>query len=67
MRHRGRALPARVRADGDGGLAVALGEPADGVAPGQTAALYRDGRLVAAGTIAVPGSARQRGGGSRVV
>ena len=44
----------RVRADGDGGLGVALGEPADGVAPGQTAALYRDGRLVAAGTIAVP-------------
>jgi tRNA U34 2-thiouridine synthase MnmA/TrmU len=31
---------------------VELDDPADGVAPGQTAALYRDGRLVAAGTIA---------------
>lgn len=51
VRYRGRALPGRVAADGRR-LRVLLDEPADGVAPGQTAALYRDGRLVAAGTIA---------------
>ena len=34
------------------GVRIALDDPADGVAAGQTAALYRDGRLVAAGTIA---------------
>ena len=34
------------------GLRVSLDEAADGVAAGQTAALYRDHQLVAAGTIA---------------
>jgi len=33
-------------------LLVDLAEPADGAAPGQTATIYQDGRLVAAGTIA---------------
>ena len=51
VRYRGRALPGRVRA-GASGLRVSLDEAADGVAAGQTAALYRDHRLVAAGTIA---------------
>jgi tRNA-specific 2-thiouridylase len=53
LRYRGRAL--RGRADlSDGRVGVELADPADGVAPGQTAALYRDGRLVAAGTITDP-------------
>jgi tRNA-uridine 2-sulfurtransferase len=51
VRYRGRPLHGRAAVTG-AGLSVALDDPADGVAPGQTAALYRDGRLVAAGTIA---------------
>ena len=51
LRYRGRPLRGRVVAGGPG-VRIALDDPADGVAPGQTAALYRDGRLVAAGTIA---------------
>jgi tRNA-specific 2-thiouridylase len=54
VRYRGRPLRGRAAAAGDG-VTVDLDDPADGVAPGQTAALYRDGRLVAAGTIAAPG------------
>ncbi len=50
VRYRGRTLGGHARDEG-GGLRIALDDPADGVAPGQTAALYRDGRLVAAGTI----------------
>lgn len=53
VRYRGRALRGRARADA-GRLHVDLLDPADGVAPGQTAAIYRRGRLVAAGTIAAP-------------
>ncbi len=53
VRYRGRALRGRARTDG-GRVHVDLLDPADGVAPGQTAALYRRGRLVAAGTIAPP-------------
>ena len=53
VRYRGRPLRGRAVATA-GGLRVDLDEPADGVAPGQTAALYRDDRLVAAGTIGVP-------------
>jgi tRNA-specific 2-thiouridylase len=52
VRYRGRALAGRAAARPGGALDVVLSEPADGVAPGQTAALYRDGRLVAAGTVA---------------
>ena len=55
VRYRGRALRGRA-AEVPGGLRVELDDPADGVAPGQTAALYRDGRLVAAGTITAPES-----------
>jgi tRNA-uridine 2-sulfurtransferase len=51
VRYRGRALRGCARG-GNGALHVRLDDAADGVAPGQTAALYRDGRLVAAGTIA---------------
>ena len=51
VRYRGRALPGRARAEA-AGLRVSLDVPADGVAAGQTAALYQDHRLVAAGTIA---------------
>jgi tRNA-uridine 2-sulfurtransferase len=54
LRYRGRALAARVSRppNGQSDLVLELTDPADGVAPGQTAALYRDGSLVAAGTIA---------------
>jgi tRNA-specific 2-thiouridylase len=54
VRYRGGALSGRAALGPDGALQVALREPARGLAaaPGQTAALYRDGRLVAAGTIA---------------
>ena len=55
VRYRGRPLRGRAALTG-GGLSLELEDPADGVAPGQTAALYRDGRLVAAGTIAGPES-----------
>lgn len=51
LRYRGRPLRGRVDAAG-GRVRIDLADAADGVAPGQTAALYRDGRLVAAGTIA---------------
>lgn len=50
VRYGGGALRGRARPTSSG-LAVELVDPAGGVAPGQTAALYRDGRLVAAGTI----------------
>lgn len=51
VRYRGRALRGRVARDGET-LRVDLLDVADGVAPGQIAALYRNGSLVAAGTIA---------------
>lgn len=50
VRYRGEALGGTARPIPEG-LRVTLDEAAVGVAPGQTAALYRDGRLVAAGTI----------------
>lgn len=50
VRYGGGALRGRARPTSSG-LSVELVDPASGVAPGQTAALYRDGRLVAAGTI----------------
>lgn len=53
VRYRGRPLRGHAARDGADAVEVDLVEPASGVAPGQTAALYRDGRLVAAGTIAV--------------
>lgn len=53
VRHRGRPLRGRAGVRDDR-LAIDLVDPADGIAPGQTAALYRDGRLVAAGTITDP-------------
>lgn len=53
VRYRGRPLQGfDARLHRHDRLDVSLVEPAHGVAPGQTAALYRDGRLVAAGTIA---------------
>jgi len=50
VRYRAEALRGRAERTPDG-LRVTLEDPADGVAPGQTAALYRDGRLVGAGVI----------------
>ncbi len=50
VRYRGRALRGHAEPTADG-LAIRLDAPADGVAPGQIAVLYRDGKLVAAGTI----------------
>lgn len=51
VRYRGSPLRGHATRRGDA-LHVLLADAADGVAPGQTAALYRDGRLLAAGTIA---------------
>ncbi len=51
VRYRGRPLRGRATTTA-AGIGVDLVNPADGAAPGQTAALYRDGLLVAAGTIA---------------
>lgn len=51
VRYRGRSGRGRARPSGPDGLLVELLEPLGAVAPGQTAALYRRGRLVAAGTI----------------
>lgn len=51
VRYRGRGLRGRVARDG-AALRVDLVDVADGVAPGQIAAVYRNGSLVAAGTIA---------------
>ncbi len=51
LRYRGRSLRGRVEGVGDA-VRIHLDDAADGVAPGQTAAVYRGGRLVAAGTIA---------------
>jgi tRNA-specific 2-thiouridylase len=58
VRYRGRPLRGRAAASADG-MRVDLDEPADGAAPGQIAALYRDDRLVAAGTIAVPAGGKR--------
>ena len=52
VRYRGASVDGVARPDGPGRLVVDLDEPARGVAPGQTAALYRNDRLVAAGSIA---------------
>ncbi len=54
LRYRGAPARGRARPLGEDALRVDLLNPVDAVAPGQTAALYRDGRLVAAGTIAPP-------------
>jgi tRNA-specific 2-thiouridylase len=51
VRYRGRPLRGLIALHSGDAVDVDLLEPARGVAPGQTAALYRDGRLVAAGTI----------------
>ena len=61
VRYRGRPARGRARREGRHGLLVALDEPAEGVAPGQTAALYCNGRLVAAGTIAPPEGPHEEG------
>lgn len=52
VRYRGRPLLGEILSEGDGEMEVLLDEAADGVAPGQTAAAYRDGRLVATGRVA---------------
>ncbi len=62
VRYRGASGRGWARPSGAGGLTVDLLEPVGAVAPGQTAALYRRGRLVAAGTIAR--SAQGPSGGS---
>ena len=51
LRYRSAPVWATVRLDGDG-FALDLDDPVTGVAPGQTAVLYRDDVVVGAGTIA---------------
>jgi tRNA-specific 2-thiouridylase len=52
IRHHGRPLRGRLVLTGGGSGEVVLEDAAEAVAPGQTAALYDGGRLVAAGRIA---------------
>ncbi|MSO44417.1 MAG: tRNA 2-thiouridine(34) synthase MnmA [Thermoleophilia bacterium] len=52
IRHHDRSLRGSLRMTGEATGDVVLEEAAEAVAPGQVAALYDDGRLVAAGTIA---------------
>ncbi len=53
IRHHGEPVAARsVEPRGSRGLLIELDSPVSGVAPGQTAAIYSDDRIVAAGTIA---------------
>ena len=52
IRHHGHPLRGRLVLTGDGSGEVVLEDAAEAVAPGQTAALYDGGRLVAAGRIA---------------
>jgi len=56
IRHHGRPLRGHLRMTGDATGEVVLEDVAEAVAPGQTAALYDEGRLVAAGTIVRTGS-----------
>ena len=51
IRHHGRPLRGHLLVTGDATGEVVLEDVAEAVAPGQTAALYDEGRLVAAGTI----------------
>ena len=51
LRYRSPAVPATVRAEGDG-FRLELDEPVYGVAPGQAAVLYDGGAVVGVGTIA---------------
>jgi tRNA-specific 2-thiouridylase len=50
LRHRSAPVPARVSA-ANGGLVLALDEPAYAVAPGQVAAVYDGDAIVGAGVI----------------
>ena len=50
LRYRSPGVAARVLAS-DGGFALELDDPVEGVAPGQVAALYDDGAIVGAGEI----------------
>jgi tRNA-uridine 2-sulfurtransferase len=52
IRHHGKSLRGHLLVTGDASGEVVLEHAAEAVAPGQTAALYDEGRLVAAGTIA---------------
>jgi tRNA-specific 2-thiouridylase len=52
LRYRTRPLPCRVAPGADGGLALELGEPVDGAAPGQVACLMRGDVVVGYGIIA---------------
>lgn len=52
VRHRAKPISAKVLDASDGGLAVALDEPARAVAPGQSGVLYRGEQLLGGGVIA---------------
>ena len=44
LRYRSEAVPARIHPQTTGGFRLELDQPAYGVAPGQAAVLYEDGR-----------------------
>jgi tRNA-uridine 2-sulfurtransferase len=52
LRYRSPAVPVRALLRVPGGLEVTLGEPFEGLAPGQSAVFYRDGVVVGGGRIA---------------
>jgi tRNA-specific 2-thiouridylase len=52
LRYRSKSIPAKVLDDSDGGLSLALDEPATAVAPGQSGVLYRGAQVVGGGVIA---------------
>jgi tRNA U34 2-thiouridine synthase MnmA/TrmU len=60
IRHHGRSLRGHLVLTGHATGQVVLEDVAEAVAPGQTAALYDEGRLVAAGTIAHAHAGRKR-------
>jgi len=60
IRHHGRPLRGHLVLTGHATGQVVLEDVAEAVAPGQTAALYDEGRLVAAGTIAHAHAGRKR-------
>ena len=72
LRYRSAAVPVRALRRDAGELEVTLGEPFEGLAPGQSAVFYRDGVVVGGGRIAAAGlrahgvAAGEPGGGAAV-
>ena len=66
-RYHSTPMPARVRVQPDGRVAVRLRRPARAVAPGQAAVFYRGDRVLGGGTIARTERATPASGGTRAL